>query len=186
MGGSGLIKPMKLIAGLGNPGGKYEYTRHNAGFLILNAFVSQKMGDGIVWLEETKFQAHIFRDQELLFVKPQTFMNKVGESIGKLVQFYQIDLNDLLVIHDDVDLKLGDFKLKKNSGSAGHHGVDDIVSQLGGTNDFWRLRIGVGRPEDKRFDVEDYVLQKFSEEELGLLKALFEKELFAVIDKFIS
>lgn len=176
---------MKLVVGLGNPGSKFDCTRHNAGFMLLNAFVARLTNDGVVWLEETKFKSHIFRSEEVLFVKPQTYMNLVGEAVSKIVQFYKVDLNDVLVIHDDVDLKFGEVKLKKSSGSAGHHGVEDLFSKLGGS-EFWRLRVGVGRPENNKFQVEDYVLQKFSEEEIESLKKLFESEIFDLISKFIT
>ncbi|OGC49842.1 aminoacyl-tRNA hydrolase [candidate division WWE3 bacterium RIFCSPHIGHO2_01_FULL_40_23] len=176
---------MKLVVGLGNPGEKYEYTRHNAGFLILNAFVAKKVGDGIVWLSETKFNAHVYREEGVIYAKPQTFMNRVGESVSKLVHFYNIDLSNLLVIHDDVDLIKGEFKLKKGSQAAGHHGVEDIFSKLG-TSDFFRLRMGVGRPLDKKYEVEDYVLEKFSDEEISNLKDLFEKKIYDKIDGFLN
>ncbi|MEK7595780.1 MAG: aminoacyl-tRNA hydrolase [Patescibacteria group bacterium] len=176
---------MKLVVGLGNPGVKYEHTRHNVGFMLLNAYAAVKFADGVVWLEENKFSSHVIRFGEVLLVKPQTFMNRSGEALSKLSSFYKIEFNDILVVHDDVDLKFGEVKLKKGSGSAGHHGVEDTISRLG-SNDFWRLRVGVGRPEDARFDVEDYVLQGFSEADLTALKELFEKEVLVLIDNFVG
>ncbi len=176
---------MKIIVGLGNHGDKYEYTKHNTGFLILNAFVSKKVGDGVVWLEESRFRSHVFRLNDILFVKPQTFMNRVGEAVSKILKFYKVELNDLLVVHDDVDLEFGDHKLKKSSGSAGHHGVEDLFSKLG-SSDFWRLRVGVGRPLDNKFDIEDYVLEKFSDDELVELKQMFETKIFEELNRFIS
>lgn len=176
---------MKLVVGLGNPGEKYEYTRHNAGFLVLNAFVAKKGGDGVVWLDETRFQSHIFHLGDTIFAKPQTFMNESGEAVTKLLHYYKIELNDLLVVHDDVDLEFGKYKLKQSESSAGHHGVEDIISRVGSEH-FWRLRLGVGRPADKRFNVEDYVLQKFSDDELDELKALFESDLYSKVSTFIS
>ena len=175
---------MKAIVGLGNPGEKFEYTKHNTGFLILNAFAAKEVGDGVVWLDESKFRSHIIRFGSDLFVKPQTFMNKVGEAVSKLIRFYNVDLNNLLVIHDDVDLAFGEYKLKKSSGSAGHHGVEDLFSKLG-SSDFWRLRVGVGRPDDNKFDVEDYVLQRFTDLELEKLKEMFEEKIFNDIDNFL-
>lgn len=175
---------MKLIVGLGNTGEKYEYTKHNTGFLILNAYLSKKIGNGLVWLDETKFHSHMYRTDDAIYVKPQTFMNKVGEAVQKIVRFYKVDLNDLLVIHDDVDLPLGEFKLKKSSGSAGHHGVEDIFAKLG-TEDFWRLRVGVGRPDDNRFDIEAYVLEQFTKDEVSVLFRGFEADGYKKIEEFI-
>ena len=155
------------------------------GFMILNAFTAKKFADGVVWLDETKFNSHVFRLDDAIFAKPQTFMNRVGDAVSKLATFYKIKHEDILVVHDDVDLKLGDFKFKKGSASAGHHGVEDIVSKLG-DNNFWRLRIGVGRPEDARFDVEDYVLEQLSEGELSAIKELFDSKLFETLNNVVN
>ncbi|MBI4091352.1 aminoacyl-tRNA hydrolase [candidate division WWE3 bacterium] len=176
---------MKLIAGLGNPGDKYQYTRHNVGFLILNAYVSKKVGDGVVWLDETKFRSQVYYLGDTILLKPQTFMNKVGSAVAEVLRYYRVSLEDLLVIHDDVDLEFLEVRLKKGSGAAGHHGVVDLISKLG-TDDFRRLRVGVGRPEDKRFDVEDYVLKKFSAEDLSRLKEVFEEKIVGMIDNFVD
>ncbi len=176
---------MKLIVGLGNPGEKYEYTRHNAGFMVLNQFVSEKLNNSVVWLEESKFNSQIIKIADCLFVEPLTFMNKSGEAVSKLMSYYHVDHNDLLVLHDDVDIKFGDFKVKKGSQAAGHHGVEDIISKTG-SSEFWRMRIGVGRPENNKFQVEDYVLQKFSEEELTVLKNLYSSSLKEKLNTFCA
>lgn len=196
------VEFMKLIVGLGNPGEKYEYTRHNAGFLMIQAFVASLTGDGVVWLDETKFKSHVFRlkgdgglhpgqgdtrpkvTPEAIFAKPQTFMNESGEAVSKLRDFYKVELSDILVIHDDVDLEFGDVRVKKGGGSAGHHGIESIVEKLGSV-EFVRLRVGVGRPEDKRFDIEDYVLQRFSEEELVKMKEVFDGKVRPELVKFL-
>lgn len=176
---------MKLIVGLGNPGEKYEYTRHNAGFIIVNGFVNEKLSNSVVWLEESKFNAQVLKIGECLFVKPDTFMNKSGDAVSKILNYYHIPLNDLLVIHDDVDIKFCEFKYKKGSQAAGHHGIEDIISKCGSA-DFWRLRIGVGRPENNKFKVEDYVLQKFSEDDLVDLKDLYTVSLKEKIESFCA
>ena len=123
------------------------------GFMVLDAFVK---GD---WRFEKKFNALVLKKEDILYVKPQTFMNKSGESISKLVNFYNITLNDLVVIHDDVDLEFGQVKVQQGKSSAGHKGVESIITALG-SSDFWRVRVGIGRPEGN-IAVEDWVLMPF-------------------------
>lgn len=148
---------MKMIVGLGNPGPKYEATRHNIGFILLDA-----LGDSHgSWRD--KFQAHEMRakiaGEDVILLKPQTFMNLSGTSVAAAAKFYKIELKDILVIHDELDLEPGDLKLKIAGGHAGHNGLRSIIAHMGA--DFPRLRVGIGHPGDKN-RVADYVLHDFA------------------------
>lgn len=156
---------MKLIIGLGNPGKEYERTRHNAGFLLLNALASAHR---LSFSFDKKSNAELAtRDQgpeKIMLVKPQTFMNSSGESVRKLLDFYKITPADIIVAHDDKDFPVGTYKIQKDRGAAGHNGITSIINHLG-TKDFTRVRIGVG-PETPGIEkIVDYVLEKFSSEE---------------------
>lgn len=148
---------MKLIVGLGNPGEQYENTRHNVGFYLLDKYTQEK---GLNFKFEKKFNAEIAKDGDNYFMKPQTFMNKSGDSVSKFINYYELDLNDLTVIHDDVDVEVGDIKRHKARGSAGHKGVQDIINKLG-SNGFNRLRVGVGKPDNPNIETDDWVLMKY-------------------------
>lgn len=159
---------MWAIVGLGNPGTKYTLTRHNAGFLALDQLAR---GLGIE-LNKSDHKAQMLKcsieDQDVVFVKPQTYMNLSGQSVVSVMQFYKIEPSNLLVVHDEVDLPFGRMKLQKNRGSGGHNGIKS-VSELLGTQDYLRLRVGVGRPSNTHVPVVDYVLQNFSDQEQKLL-----------------
>lgn len=148
---------MYLIVGLGNPGEKYKNTRHNVGFMLVGKWVSQL---GLEWSYQKKFNSEIAKNNKYIFAKPKTFMNDSGTSVAGLLNYFDIDINNCLVVHDDVDLDVGQTKLQFSAGSAGHHGVEDIFEKIG-TKKFWRLRIGVGRPENNKFDVKNFVLSNF-------------------------
>jgi len=170
---------MKLIVGLGNPGSGYEFTRHNIGFLTidklaekLNTVISKDKFKG-------KFNKITYQNQDILLLKPMTYMNLSGESVGALKKFFKIQESDILVIHDELDIDFGKIKFKKGGGLAGHNGLKSIASVLS-TKDFNRLRIGIGRPVGK-ISVSDYVLQKFSNDENIMLDDLIEKSADAVI-----
>lgn len=150
----------KLLVGLGNPGAQYKNTRHNVGFILVDTLVAKL---SLQWKFEKKFNSDIASNSEYIFAKPQTFMNQSGSAVKKLVTYFGTNLNDLIVIHDDVDIEAGDAKFKKGSSSAGHHGVEDIIEKLG-TKDFWRLRVGIGRPEDNVCDVHSFVLGNLSDD----------------------
>jgi PTH1 family peptidyl-tRNA hydrolase len=157
-----------MIVGLGNPGAKYSLNRHNIGFLALDAYCA---GIGNPkWKED--HQAFVARlkieDQEVLFVKPQTYMNKSGESVRALMDYYKIDLNQVLVLHDEIDIGYGAIKVHKNRGAGGHNGLKSINEMLG-TQDYVRLKLGVGRPSNPQMDVASYVLQNFAAEEQASL-----------------
>ena len=178
---------MKLIVGLGNPGKKYEKTRHNAGFLVLDYFSKLEVSaeiDGfeaqVIWKEgrSTPYRGYSLRPREVIFVKPQDFMNNSGLMVQKLVKEKKILLNDLLVIHDDLDIQLGSYKLQFGKGPHQHNGVLSIEEALK-TKDFWRLRVGIeNRVPKNNFPIsgEAYVLSDFNETELKQLSVdLFPK-----------
>lgn len=158
---------MKLIVGLGNPGLEYDNTRHNIGFMVLDSMVRD-------FRVEKKFEALVSKKQihgeDVLFVKPLTFMNLSGNAVSKIVHYYHIDVNDILVIQDDLDMKVGTYKLKKNSSSGGHNGIKSIIQNLG-TDSFLRLKVGISNV--KKGDVIDYVLGRFSKEELNSIQSHF-------------
>lgn len=178
---------MKLIVGLGNPGNKYELTRHNVGFLAANYF----MKDRDVIACQSKFDAQICEYHEngekVFLVKPQSFMNLSGEVIQEISAFYKVDVTeDLLVIHDEVDLPFATLREAHGSGAAGHNGVQNTIDQLG-TKDFARIRIGVeSREPGSPFPTDEFVLQKFTDEELKTLDEKVFPEVNKLIEKFLQ
>lgn len=159
---------MKIIVGLGNPENKYEYTRHNAGFLAIDALASD-LGAG--WTANKKFKALIAEQAGFLLVKPQTYMNLSGESVQAILSFYKIDPHDprlpdmLTVIHDEMDIDLGQVRVSVDSRSAGHNGVQSIIDKLG-TKNFTRIRIGIKIERPEGMPTDKFVLQKFGKNEL--------------------
>ena len=155
---------MKLIVALGNVGKEYDKTRHNIGFMVVDSFYNN-------FHLEKKFQAYIGEDsyehEKYLLIKPITMMNLSGISVAKVVNFYHIDPQDILVIQDDMDLPLGSYKLKRNSSSGGHNGIKSIISSLQ-TESFLRLKVGIGK---SRGDTIDWVLGKFSKGELETINS---------------
>lgn len=154
---------IKLIVGLGNPGAKYDQTRHNAGFWFLDELARQYQGN---FRSEKKLSANVCKvnidAQPIWLQKPQTFMNLSGRAVQQISTFYKFKPGQILVAHDEIDLPVGRMKLKRAGGHGGHNGLRDIISHIG--KDFWRLRIGVDHP-GKKDDVVDYVLQKASKKE---------------------
>jgi peptidyl-tRNA hydrolase, PTH1 family len=172
---------MKIIAGLGNPGKAHQNSRHNAGWIFLDNLITDPD-----WKENKKFKALICQKGDIMFVKPLTYMNKSGESLKKILDYYglipkklkilskknQNLTTALTVIHDELDLDFGSFKLSKNSGSAGHRGINSIISQLK-TKKFTRLRIGIKNEFLKtKIPSEKFVMQNFSKEEYLRLKKI--------------
>jgi PTH1 family peptidyl-tRNA hydrolase len=159
---------IQLVAGLGNPGAKYEQTRHNAGFWFVDELARRCSTQ---FRSESKYKSDVARctvdGKDCRLQKPMDFMNRSGQSVAALAGFYRIPRNAILVVHDDLDLPVGTIKLKKGGGHGGHNGLRDLVSHLGG-NDFLRLRIGIGHP-GHRDDVVDYVLKNASREDRGLI-----------------
>ena len=160
---------MKLLIGLGNPGKEYEKTRHNAGFLAIDTLEVRSPKSEVRSRLDKKSNAEIatleMNGEKVLLVKPQTFMNESGKSVRALVDFYKLSPHDIIVMHDDKDIPLGEYRVHKNRGAAGHNGVISIVNHLG-TKDFTRIRIGVGPKEKGIEKIVDYVLERFSTSEL--------------------
>jgi PTH1 family peptidyl-tRNA hydrolase len=174
---------MKLIVGLGNPGKKYELTRHNAGFMAVDALRKElKLPE---WKPEKKFQAEISSDTEsgVALMKPQTFMNLSGEAVAAFVKFYKLDASDVLVVYDDVDLLFGVLRYRTEGSSGGHNGIQNIIDILG-TAHIARLKIGVGH-ETKTLPTEAFVLQPFSREELDALPNLIQEACGVIQAKFL-
>lgn len=158
---------MKMIVGLGNPGKEYEKTRHNIGFMVLNYF------PGNIFNQE-KFNANFYKTkiegEDVIFVKPLTYMNLSGQSISKFASFYKIDPKDILVIQDDLDLPVGTIRLKNKSTSGGHNGIKSIIKELG-TDEIPRLKVGISN--DKTMLTTDYVLHKLSKDEIKEIESKF-------------
>jgi PTH1 family peptidyl-tRNA hydrolase len=168
-----------LIAGLGNPGRKYEHNRHNVGFMLLNRLANH-LGENFGQVQSRALIAKpSYQGERIILAKPQTYMNNSGNAIRSLVHFYQVPLENLLVVYDDVDLPLGTLRLRSSGGSAGQKGMQSIISQLG-TEEFPRLRIGTGRPPGRR-EAADYVLQDFPPVEHDLLNEVLGRAVDAVL-----
>lgn len=162
-------KPI-LIVGLGNPGAEYKNTRHNVGFMMIDFIVAPDAK----WKNEKKAMTlHCDIDgKKIIFAKPQTFMNNSGDAVGALVKFYKIPKENIIIIHDDMDLKLGTFREKIGGSSAGHNGIKSIDSAIG--NDYKRIRIGIGHPRDFDLNIDpaDWVLGKFDKAQLQQIKSV--------------
>lgn len=167
---------MKLIIGLGNPGKEYENTRHNIGFMCLDKY----LGD-VKW--KKKFNSLFFEvienKEKVVFVKPQTYINLSGSAVFSFLKFYKTDISHLFIIHDDLDLEIGLFKIKTDSGSGGHNGIKSVIDCLQ-TEKFNRLKIGISNNKD--MDTADYVLSKFSKKEALLIDEVLEKAKTIIAD----
>ncbi|HTM43756.1 MAG TPA: aminoacyl-tRNA hydrolase [Polyangiaceae bacterium] len=164
---------MQLVVGLGNPGARYSATRHNIGFVVLERLAQARGGQWREQFESGTADVSISGERVLL-QKPQTFMNLSGFSVVKAANFFKIPAKDVIVVHDEVDLPLGDVRLKRGGGEAGHNGLRSISEQLG-TQDYVRLRCGVGRPPPEfRGDLADFVLQAFPPEQGPQVESLVE------------
>ena len=155
---------IRLVAGLGNPGLQYQGTRHNAGYQFVELLAQRH---GATFRNDPRFHGEVClihaHGHECWLLKPTTFMNRSGQSVSSLARYYKISLQQLLVAHDELDLPAGTARLKAGGGHAGHNGLRDIVSAMDG-GDFWRLRLGIGRPTDSR-QVVDYVLSRPSRDD---------------------
>lgn len=165
---------MHLIVGLGNIGREYEITRHNFGFLLLDQIIADY---GFSLIAAKKFHSEVFAGdilgQKVIAIKPQTFMNRSGIAVYETANFYKINIENILVLHDEVDLELGKVRVKIGGGNAGHNGLKSIDESIG--KNYMRLRLGVGRPQNKEYSTADYVLAKFSNEELVKVSNINEK-----------
>ena len=153
---------MKLVVGLGNPGKQYEKTKHNIGFMVVDAIADSV--PHTPWREEQGAEvcSITVAGEKVLLVKPQTFMNASGESVGPLMRYYKIDPSDVYCIYDDMDLPVGKLRIRPNGSSGGHNGIKSLIAHLG-TENFPRFRVGIGRPLPQ-WSVIDHVLAPFSEE----------------------
>ena len=178
---------MKLIVGLGNPGRIYVHNRHNIGFMCLNHFAKTQ---GIRF-DQKQGQARTGEGEvagsKLIVARPQTGMNLSGQSVNRLVKRFKINLDDLIVIHDDLDLSLGKIRISQGSSAGGHKGVDSIITHLGSPN-FLRIRVGIGRPaivegsvKDKEAEIIDYVLSDFTPDEKKVITQVIPKVSEAIL-----
>lgn len=182
---------MKLIVGLGNPGKKYEKTRHNLGFMIVDELARKWTKGEVEWKKSEKFSSYTLNPNPIspkdasfaytLIVKPQTFMNGSGQAVKRLSTVYSLQsTEDIWVIHDDVDIQLGKLKIRMGGAAAGHHGVESIINELG-TDKFLRFRLGIGHPHrGADAQVEKYVLREFDINEKTEVKHLIKQTIQAV------
>src|ERR1700730_13192079 len=154
---------MRLVVGLGNPGARYARNRHNIGFIAIDAIARRHRPAGFGNRFKGELAEASIGGERVLLLKPQTFMNASGEAVGQAARFFKLLPSDIIVIHDEIDLRPGKVRVKRGGGSAGHNGLRSIDALLG--PDYWRVRIGVGHPGVKEL-VQPYVLQNFSGEEL--------------------
>ncbi len=170
---------MKLIVGLGNPGEEYNNTRHNIGFILIDEFLNKHN----LKTEKEKFSGKyvdtIINKEKIYFLKPQTFMNLSGTCVLDFINYYKINIEDILVIHDDIDSDLGIIRLKQKGSCGGHNGIRNIIDLLG-TEDFKRLKIGVSKNKD--ISTSDYVLGKFKKEEKEVLDKIKNKAVEIIED----
>lgn len=168
-----------LIVGLGNPGPQYEATRHNAGFWFVEAVARSQ---GQAFRSEAKFSGDVAKvnigGQQVWLLKPNTYMNRSGQAVAALANFYKIPLEQILVVHDELDLPPGTARLKQGGGHGGHNGLRDIIAQMGGNN-FMRLRVGIGHPGNSK-QVADFVLHRASAEEQRLMDESLDRALQVV------
>ena len=169
---------MKLIVGLGNPGKKYEHTRHNMGFDVVDLFSEQAQID----IDKESFKGLVGRgkifNEDIFLLKPQTFMNLSGESVREIVSYFKINIEDIIVVYDDMALDVGKIRLRPGGSSGGHKGIQNIIDNLG-TQEIKRIRVGIGEPE---FDTIDFVLSKPTKDEKPLIQEAIENAAEALKD----
>ncbi|MBI2086216.1 aminoacyl-tRNA hydrolase [Candidatus Daviesbacteria bacterium] len=176
---------MKLVVGLGNPGEKYQGTRHNLGFRVVEELGERVKGQGESWKYEEKFKAEILNftlnASRFTLVKPQTYVNESGLAVSSIANFFKISAEDIIVIHDDLDLPIGKIKVRLGGSGAGHHGVESVIKELG-TDQFIRVRLGIGNEkshssEHKRisFSAEKFVLEEFIRKEKSEVRQMIKQ-----------
>ncbi len=162
---------MKLIVGLGNPGRKYQYNRHNVGFLVVDQFAGKYSINLDIKKKKAVFGRGKCLTEDVVILKPQTFMNLSGEAVLYLASFLKIKTNNIIVIADDSDLPFGKMRIRRSGGSGGHNGIKSLIYSLK-SEDFPRLRFGIGRPESSsEKDLFEYVLEDFTQEELAIFRS---------------
>ena len=165
---------MHLIVGLGNIGEKYQLTRHNVGFMVIDEITKSLATSNI---QKSNFHSTLEKSSYDLFSKPTTYMNNSGLAVQAIYEYYKLEMEDIIVIHDDIDLPFGTVKFKIGGGHGGHNGLRSIDAHIG--KEYTRVRIGVGKPQDKA-DVANYVLNNFSKEELNKLPEIVEHTMNAI------
>jgi PTH1 family peptidyl-tRNA hydrolase len=170
---------VKFIVGLGNPGVRYQWTRHNIGFLVVDRLANNHH----ILISTKRFQTLYgtgwIDSHKVILAKPMTFMNQSGESVKKAVNFFQADMGDLIVIHDDLDLPFGRLRFKRRGGDGGHQGVRSIIERMGGNN-FLRLKVGIGRPP-RGMEPAEYVLSSFDEAQQPYLDGILNQAAEALV-----
>ncbi|HLB95387.1 MAG TPA: aminoacyl-tRNA hydrolase [Patescibacteria group bacterium] len=159
---------MKIVVGLGNPGAKYQNTRHNVGFMVLEEVANRLE---IIFRNENFFLSQMAIKDKSIFVKPQTFVNQSGRAVDKIKNYQKVEIENILVIHDDVDLDLGTIRIVRGGSSAGHKGVQSVIEHIG--EDFWRLRLGIGK--SSHLPTEKWVLEKFLPDEKKILPQIIDR-----------
>jgi len=177
-----------VIAGLGNPGSKYRNTRHNIGFALVDQLAAKH---GAAWKHEVRLEAEVaviqHHERKLMLLKPQTFMNLSGRSLGAALRYRKLPAESMLVIYDDVGLDLGRIKLSVNGSAGGHNGITSLLQEVG--TGFARYRVGVGAKPHKEMDLADYVLSKFTKDEQKILtdcSSLFQDQIHLILSEGID
>lgn len=173
---------MIIVVGLGNPGEKFKATRHNVGFMAVDFFAKKNSFPDFVL--EKKYESLVSEDKKVLLAKPQTFMNKSGVAVGKIAKSYKLKAKSLIVIHDDIDLPLGKFKIVINRGSAGHKGVESIMKAIGNKN-LVRFRVGVQPPKGKPKEADKFIIKDFTPDELKIINKAI-KQSAEALDSYIE
>jgi PTH1 family peptidyl-tRNA hydrolase len=178
-----IAMPIRLIVGLGNPGPEYEQTRHNAGFWLVDNLANSLPGTRLQ--RDSRYNAMLAKTsingQDVWLLEPLTFMNRSGQSVGALARFFKIAADEVLVVHDELDLMPGIARLKKGGSAGGHNGLKDITAALG-TQDYWRLRLGIGHPRSLNLQqqVADFVLHRPRREDQELIEQAIDKSLLVM------
>ena len=182
----------KVVVGLGNPGARYEQTRHNIGFQLLDHIVRGADSESnlrVVSSWQRKFDAELcqvaLEDRSLWLLKPCSFMNCSGGPLKAFLDFYKLKVSEIVVVHDDVDIALGSFRLKRGGGHGGHNGLRSICECLS-SSEYARLRLGVGRPPDAAWDLADWVLGNFNKEEQLVVQQILDRSLVALTSLILS
>lgn len=177
---------MKVLVGLGNTGEKYLNTRHNLGFALVDEYAQKHQGPEFSWNEDKKVQAQVLKIDDVWLIKPQTMMNASGLAVKALMNYYKVDIKDLVIVHDDLDLLLGKIKIKTEGSAGGHRGVGSIINELN-TDKFIRIKLGIGNQkshagEHKRisFDADKFVVEKFTQGEKSKVRHMLKQGLKAV------
>ncbi|MBC60910.1 MAG: aminoacyl-tRNA hydrolase [Zetaproteobacteria bacterium] len=178
---------MKLIVGLGNPGSKYAFNRHNVGFILIDLLV-QELGASLK--EDKKFKAELAKSKKLsediVLVKPMTYMNLSGSAVNKVASYFKIKPSNIIVFYDDIDMEKGKVRFRANGGHGGHNGVRSLIQELG-SDEFSRVKVGVGRPSsESKQSVSSWVLDDFVEQDLSELKETIFPQTLLKLDKFLN